>query len=116
MPVTVASRLPARRLEPTLEAIAYFCVSEALTNVAKHSGASRATVELGTARGLDGDLLALTITDDGDGGAVVGAGTGLTGLRQRVTAVDGQVHVHSPVGTGTTVAITLPLSLVGEGR
>lgn len=116
VPVTVVSRLPARRLEPTLEAIAYFCVSEALTNVAKHSGASRATVELGTARGLDGDLLAVTITDDGDGGAVVGAGTGLTGLRQRVTAVDGQVHVHSPVGTGTTVAITLPLSLVGGQR
>ena len=116
VPVTVVSRLPARRLEPTLEAIAYFCVSEALTNVAKHACASRATVELGTARGLDGDLLAVTITDDGEGGAVVGAGTGLTGLRQRVTAVDGQVHVHSPVGTGTTVAITLPLRLVGPAR
>lgn len=116
VPVTVTSRLPDRRLEPTLEAIAYFCVSEALTNVAKHSGASRASVELGTARGLDGDLLALTITDDGDGGAVVGAGSGLTGLQQRVSAVDGQVHVHSPVGAGTTVAIVLPLGLVGEDR
>nr|WP_161600171.1 hypothetical protein [Serinicoccus marinus] len=49
------------------------------------------------------------MTDDGDGGAVVGGGSGLTGLRQRVGAVDGQLHVHSPVGSGTTVAITLPL-------
>ena len=116
VPVSVTSRLPGARLEATLEAIAYFCVSEALTNVAKHSGASRASVELGTARGLDGELLAITITDDGAGGAVVGAGSGLTGLRQRVSAVDGQLHVHSPVGTGTTVALTLPLRTVGGAR
>lgn len=109
VPVTVTSRLPQGRLDPTTEAIAYFSVSEALTNVAKHSGATRAGVELGTARGLTGDLLAITVTDDGSGGAVVGGGSGLTGLRQRVGAVDGQLHVHSPVGTGTTVAITLPL-------
>ncbi|WP_338101195.1 ATP-binding protein [Serinicoccus marinus] len=80
-----------------------------MTNIAKHARADRATVELGTARGLTGDLLAITVTDDGDGGAVVGGGSGLTGLRQRVGAVDGQLHVHSPVGSGTTVAITLPL-------
>ena len=116
VPVSVASRLPAGRLEPTTEAIAYFCVSEALTNVAKHSGATRASIEMGTARGLDGDLLAITITDDGRGGAVVGAGSGLTGLRQRVAAVDGEVHVHSPVGTGTTVAITLPLRMIEGAR
>ena len=109
VPVTVSSRLPAGRLDPTVEAIAYFSVSEALTNIAKHARADRATVELGTARGLTGDLLAITVTDDGDGGAVVGGGSGLTGLRQRVGAVDGQLHVHSPVGSGTTVAITLPL-------
>ncbi|WP_139719213.1 sensor histidine kinase [Serinicoccus chungangensis] len=109
VPVTVTSRLPAGRLDPTTEAIAYFSVSEALTNVAKHARATRAGVELGTARGLTGDLLAITVTDDGSGGAVVGGGSGLTGLRQRVGAVDGELHVHSPVGTGTTVAITLPL-------
>lgn len=109
VPVTVTNRLPEGRLDPTIEAIAYFSVSEALTNIAKHAQAQRATVELATARGLTGDLLAITITDDGEGGAVVGGGSGLTGLRQRVGAVDGQLHVHSPVGTGTTVAITLPL-------
>lgn len=108
IPVEVTSRISGR-LDPTIEAIAYFCVSEALTNVAKHSGATRTTVEIGTARSLQGDLLAVTVTDDGAGGAVVGAGSGLTGLRQRVASVDGHVHVHSPVGGGTTVAITLPL-------
>ncbi|WP_151523830.1 sensor histidine kinase [Serinicoccus kebangsaanensis] len=109
VPVTVTNRLPAGRLDPTVEAIAYFSVSEALTNIAKHAQADRAGVELGTARGLTGDLLTVSVTDDGAGGALVGAGSGLTGLRQRVGAVDGQLHVHSPVGAGTTVAITLPL-------
>ncbi|ANS79176.1 putative two-component system sensor kinase [Serinicoccus hydrothermalis] len=109
VPVTVTDRLPPGRLDPTIEAIAYFSVSEALTNIAKHARAGRAGVELGTARGLTGDLLAVTVTDDGQGGAVIGGGSGLTGLRQRVGAVDGQLHVHSPVGSGTTVAITLPL-------
>ncbi|WP_122262063.1 histidine kinase [Ornithinimicrobium cerasi] len=108
VPVEVTSRLQ-QRLEPTVEAIAYFCISEALTNVAKHAGASRVTVDLGLARTLAGDQLAVRVVDDGRGGAVVGAGTGLTGLRQRVASVDGDVHVHSPVGGGTTVAITLPL-------
>ena len=108
VPVTVTTRLPERP-DPTIEAIAYFCVSESLTNVAKHAGASRATVDLGVAPTLQGDRLAITVTDDGAGGAVVGAGSGLTGLRQRVASVDGDLHVHSPVGGGTTVAITLPL-------
>lgn len=116
VPVTVTSRLPEGRLDPTIESIAYFSVSEALTNVAKHARASRARVELGTARGLTGDLLAVTVTDDGQGGAVIGDGTGLTGLRQRVAAVDGSVHVHSPVGSGTTVSITLPLRRAGGAR
>ncbi|MGO0575742.1 sensor histidine kinase [Ornithinimicrobium panacihumi] len=108
VPVTVNSRLH-ERLDPTIEAIAYFCVSESLTNIAKHAGARRATVDLGLARTLQGDRLAITVTDDGAGGAVVGAGSGLTGLKQRVASVDGDLHVHSPVGGGTTVAITLPV-------
>lgn len=116
VPVTVSSRLPEQRLEPTVESIAYFSVSEALTNVAKHADATRVTVDLGTVRGLTGDLLAITVTDDGRGGAVMGGGSGLTGLRQRVAAVDGQLHVHSPAGSGTTVAITLPLRLAGGAR
>lgn len=108
IPVTVTSRLPFR-LEPTIEAIAYFCISESLTNIAKHARATSASVDLGVARAINGDRLAITVTDDGAGGAVVGAGSGLTGLRQRIASVDGELHVHSPVGGGTTVAITLPL-------
>ena len=108
VPVEVTSRLE-RRLDPTVEAIAYFCISEALTNVAKHAGAGLAKVDLGLSRALEGERLAITITDDGRGGAVVGGGSGLTGLRQRVASVDGELYVHSPLGGGTTVAITLPL-------
>lgn len=108
-PVAVAVRneLPAR-LDPSVEAIAYFCVSEALTNVAKHAGATRADVALRLQPTPAGDRVAITVTDDGRGGAVVGNGTGLTGLRQRVASVDGELTVHSPPGQGTTVAISLP--------
>ncbi|MGD8148830.1 sensor histidine kinase [Ornithinimicrobium sp. Y1694] len=109
IPVTVTTRL-TQRLDPTTEAIAYFCISESLTNVAKHAQATKATVDLGLARTLHGlDALAITVSDDGQGGAVIGAGTGLTGLRQRVASVDGDLHVHSPIDGGTTIAITLPL-------
>ncbi|MDO5740144.1 MAG: sensor histidine kinase [Ornithinimicrobium sp.] len=108
IPVAVTTRLHDR-LDPTIEAIAYFCVSESLTNIAKHAGATRASLDLGVARALIGDRLAITVTDDGRGGAIEGAGSGLTGLRQRVASVDGDLHVQSPVGGGTTVSITLPL-------
>mgnify|MGYP002652385268 CR=1 FL=1 len=87
------------------EAIAYFVVSEALTNVAKHSGAQHDEVVV-TA---DGEQLTATVTDDGVGGADPARGTGLTGLRQRVTAVDGTLEVTSPSGGPTTLTATLPL-------
>lgn len=93
------------RLDPTTEAIAYFVVSEALTNVAKHSGAEHAQVVVGT----DDERLTATVTDDGRGGADPTRGTGLTGLRQRVTAVDGTLEVTSPSGGPTTLTATLPL-------
>lgn len=93
------------RLDPTTEAIAYFVVSEALTNVAKHSGAAHAEVDVTT---NDGHLVAV-VTDDGRGGADPGLGTGLTGLRQRLTAVDGTLDVSSPSGGPTRLTATLPL-------
>lgn len=93
------------RLDPTTEAIAYFVVSEALTNVAKHSGAAHAEVDVST---TDGHLVAV-VTDDGRGGADPGLGTGLTGLRQRLTAVDGTLDVSSPNGGPTRLTATLPL-------
>lgn len=107
VPVSVDVRIPpGRRLDPTVEAIAYFSVSEALTNVAKHSQASHARV--------DADLTApntlhVVISDDGRGGARIGGGSGLAGLQHRVRAVDGSLLVSSPEGGPTVVTIDLPL-------
>ncbi|GAB2687246.1 sensor histidine kinase [Thalassiella azotivora] len=103
VPVTVDVRLPARP-SPTLEAIAYFCVSEALTNVAKHSRATRAGVHVRH----DGGALVVDVTDNGAGGARVGAGTGLVGLQRRVAAVDGRLDVHSPPGGPTRLTLWMP--------
>jgi signal transduction histidine kinase len=90
---------------PAIETIAYFSVAELLANVAKHSRAHHATVEV-TIR--DGRLR-LTVFDDGVGGARIGAGTGLSGLADRVRAVDGRLHVSSPQGGPTVIAVELPL-------
>jgi signal transduction histidine kinase len=103
VPVTVKVDLP-NRPSPTIEAIAYFCVSEALTNVAKHSAARAARVEVGRS----GSCLQVEVSDDGRGGAEPGRGTGLTGLRQRLAAVDGTLTVHSPPGAGTRLIMTVP--------
>jgi len=105
VPVTVRVDLP-RRPTPTTEAIAYFCVSEALTNVAKHAGASQVTVDVGLA---EGNLVAV-VADDGCGGADPDLGTGLSGLRQRAAAVDGVVDLESPPGGGTRLTVRLPMS------
>lgn len=92
------------RLDPVIEAIAYFCVSEALTNVAKHSGAASATVRLRH----EGGRVVVTVVDDGHGGADPERGTGLHGLRQRVGAVDGTMSVVSPPGGPTVLTASLP--------
>ncbi|MCA2216188.1 sensor histidine kinase [Jidongwangia harbinensis] len=92
------------RCPPPIEAIAYFTVSEALTNVAKHASATRAAVVL---RRAD-DRLRIEVTDDGRGGAVADADGGLAGLAHRAAAVDGTMSVHSPAGGPTTVTVELP--------
>jgi signal transduction histidine kinase len=95
----------AARCAPAIEAVAYFVVSEALTNVAKHAGASRAEVAVERA----GDRLRVAVGDDGRGGATLdGGGTGLRGLAQRAAAVDGTLTVDSPPGGPTTVTVELP--------
>ncbi|MEU5579087.1 sensor domain-containing protein [Streptomyces huasconensis] len=104
VPVELAADVPVRPT-PAIETIAYFCAAELLTNVIKHSGASRAM--LGVTQRRDG-LLLLQVTDDGRGGAVLGAGTGLSGLAQRVRTVDGRIVVRSPRGGPTTVTVELP--------
>jgi signal transduction histidine kinase len=96
---------PVERLSPTVEITAYFTVSEALTNVAKYAGASQATVRLER----DGGALVVEIRDDGVGGARAGAGSGLSGLADRVGACDGRLEIVSPPGDGTLVRAVLPV-------
>ncbi|MFI0540668.1 sensor histidine kinase [Streptomyces sp. WSLK1-3] len=103
VPCTVDVELP-RRCAASVEATAYFVVAEALTNIAKHSGASRATV---TVRAL-GPRLLLRVTDDGRGGADEHGGSGLTGIRRRVAAHDGTLRLASPPGGPTTLEAELP--------
>jgi signal transduction histidine kinase len=94
----------ANRASPTIEAVAYFVVAEALANIAKHAQASRAEIEV---RRHD-DVLAVTVTDDGIGGADPSRGTGLAGLAHRVRSVDGALSVSSLVGGPTIVSAELP--------
>jgi signal transduction histidine kinase len=98
--VGTRSRYPA-----PLEVAAYYVVSEALTNTAKHAGASRAEVSLEER----GDALRLSVRDDGAGGAEPRGGSGLIGLHDRVEALGGSILVISPVGHGTAIYASLPL-------
>lgn len=97
----------ARRPAGAVETIAYFCAAELLTNVAKHSGAARASLDVRTS----GDRLVLVVADDGHGGAHVGGGTGLRGLSDRVATVDGRLMIDSPPGGPTRVTVELPMEL-----
>jgi signal transduction histidine kinase len=113
-PLPVRLRVDAAtRCSPAVEAVAYFVVSEALTNVAKHAGASQAEVAVERT----GDRLRIVVADDGRGGATLdgggvaaadGGGTGLRGLAQRAAAVDGTLTVHSPPGGPTAITVELP--------
>ena len=102
VPVTVSVELPSRP-PAAIEAIAYFVVAEALTNIAKHAHAHHARILVVR---VD-DQLSVEVTDDGVGGADP-AGQGLSGLAARVAGVDGQFRVTSPTGGPTTLEVTLP--------
>ncbi|MEZ4572516.1 MAG: sensor histidine kinase [Thermomicrobiales bacterium] len=97
--ISLDDRVPAR-----VESAAYFIIAEALTNVARHSQASAATV---TIRRF-GDLLLVDIEDDGVGGADMNRNGGLAGMRDRAVALEGRVVVESPPGRGTLVHVELP--------
>jgi signal transduction histidine kinase len=109
-PLPVRLRVDVSRpASPSIEAVAYFIVSESLTNVAKHAQATRAEVTVMR----DGGLLRISVTDDGSGGAVAGGdgagtGSGLRGLAQRAAAVDGTLTIDSPPGGPTVIAAELP--------
>jgi signal transduction histidine kinase len=110
VPVPVDVRVDVdERPAPAIEGIAYFVVAEALTNIAKHSGASQAAIVIERER----DRLRVEVTDNGRGGAAVVAGSGLRGLSDRVAAVDGLFVVDSPTGGPTSLQVELPCR-VGE--
>jgi len=97
--------VPAERFPADIEASAYFIVAEALTNVVKHANAGRAEVRASVEDGM----LHVEVRDDGIGGADPG-GHGLVGIADRATALGGRLKIENPVGGGTLVAATLPLS------
>jgi signal transduction histidine kinase len=109
VPVEVEAPMEVRLPEP-VEVAAYYVVSEALANAAKHANASAVHVE---ARTVDGRLY-LSVRDDGVGGAEVGRGSGLVGLIDRVEALGGTITVRSPAGQGTTVRVELPIDADGR--
>jgi signal transduction histidine kinase len=104
VPVQLAVDLPGERLAPAVENTAYFVVSEALANVAKHSAATACQVVVVAV----GPALRVTVEDDGPGGAVLVPGHGLAGLADRLRAVDGVLTVDSPPGGPTRLVAELP--------
>ncbi|ONK10533.1 sensor histidine kinase [Streptomyces sp. MP131-18] len=92
------------RCAASVEATAYFVVAETLTNIAKHSNADKAAVSVVSR----GGWLHLHVTDDGRGGADESGGSGLSGIRRRVAAHDGTLHLASPPGGPTTLEVRLP--------
>ena len=112
VPVQLDASVPDR-LDAAIEAAAYYVVAEALTNVAKYAEATRAEV---AARRENGRLL-VEVRDDGVGGADPRAGSGLTGLWDRVGALDGRIEVISPPGAGTVVRAEIPVwPVIPSGR
>ena len=104
IPVESVVRVPAE-LPPHVETAVYFVVAEAMTNIAKHSGATRSSVHVVA----DGEQVTVRVEDDGRGGAHLGKGQGLAGLAQRLQGVDGALEVSSPEGGPTVLSATIPL-------
>jgi signal transduction histidine kinase len=103
IPVRLTVDIP-RRPSPAIEAVAYFVVSEGLTNITKHAQATQAEVVVQRA----GNRLHIIITDDGNGGADPARGTGLAGLAKRAESVDGTFEISSPEGGPTMLTVDLP--------
>jgi PAS domain S-box-containing protein len=104
-PVPVYVETPPHRLPDSVEAAAYYVVSEALANVAKYARASEVDVQVGQQNGR----VVVEVRDDGVGGADPATGTGLRGLADRVAALDGRLEVESPTGGGTRIRAEIPL-------
>ena len=105
IPASVTAGI-AERQAPAIETIAYFCAAELIANATKHSYANQISIKISTERS---GLLRLEVGDNGVGGADASRGSGLSGLVQRVSTVDGRVDLISPPGGPTTVTVVLPL-------
>ena len=105
IPTSVTADIGTRPA-PAIETIAYFCAAELIANATKHSYANQIKINIFIERT---GVLRLEVTDDGIGGADATAGSGLTGLAQRVSTVDGHLEMSSPPGGPTTVTVKLPL-------
>jgi signal transduction histidine kinase len=105
MPVTLDITVP-RRLPESVEVATYYIVAEALTNAAKHAHASEVIVRINA----DAENLSLIIGDNGIGGADSSKGSGLIGLKDRVEALGGHMHIDSEAGRGTSLRATIPLN------
>jgi signal transduction histidine kinase len=105
VPVIVDFQAQGRVPEPVGVA-AYYVVAESLTNAVKHAHATQIEVTVSAGEGL----LHVRVRDDGRGGAVLGGGSGLVGLTDRVEALGGRLTTHSPPGVGTTLHALLPLA------
>ncbi|MFI8765546.1 sensor histidine kinase [Streptomyces sp. R-07] len=102
--VLVDAQLPGR-LQAPVESAGYFAVSELLANAAKHSGGRRVHIRIELA---GGPVLRITVTDDGHGGADPSRGSGLHGVRRRLSTFDGSLDLHSPPGGPTTATLEIP--------
>ena len=105
IPATVRE-VPDRRLPPAVEATAYFVVSEALANIAKHANATSVSIVASSSP----TTLRVEVGDDGVGGADPGGGTGLRGLQDRVAAIGGTLAISSPAGHGTLAVAEIPIA------
>jgi signal transduction histidine kinase len=105
IPASVTASI-GQRPAPAIETIAYFCAAELIANATKHSFANQIAINISTERA---GVLRLNVSDDGIGGADVTRGSGLSGLVQRVSTVDGRVEVSSPSGGPTVVTVVLPM-------
>jgi signal transduction histidine kinase len=104
LPIPVSVEADIDRLPSDVEATAYFVASEALQNVVKHAGATKAGVSASHADGV----LVIQVVDDGVGGAKLNGGSGLRGLTDRVEALGGRVRIESLPGSGTRVVGEIP--------
>jgi len=109
--VAVEGRLPEQ-----VEIAAYYVVSEALTNTAKHAAASLVQIQVDTIQGERTDTLRVQVRDDGRGGATLAGGTGLLGLKDRAEALGGRILLDSPPDAGTTLRLELPLTDANDGE